>query len=169
MRKEALDAVGQNGESLRVEFVWRGDRYGHVIYVADAAGQLQLLLESVEGTPEDAWPPSPPLQSLHRETLPDGRQALLLVGAAGRGHWSASVEASAGSAALTFDFACRHGGDRGWLGCRYRALPGSSSLLSLDTTAATAAWRDGSLEFSALLGSPTTRWKFTIGGRLTLR
>src|SRR5262245_36695789 len=104
MRNESLIARGQRG-AMRVEFVWRGDRYGHVISALDHAGQTVPLFESIEGTPADDWPPSPPLVNLHREMLPDGREALLSVGAAGRSHWSASVEAAQHEAALMFDFA----------------------------------------------------------------
>ena len=33
--------------------------------------KVRPLLESIEGTPADDWPPSPPLQSLSIETLPE--------------------------------------------------------------------------------------------------
>ena len=53
------------------------------------AGQNHALLISVEGTSEESWPPSPPLQEVsHHE---NGVQpALLSVGMAGKSHWSAS-------------------------------------------------------------------------------
>jgi len=163
MRSEALEAVGLGGALLRVEFVWRGDRYGHVIAAADAAGQLQPLLESLEGTPTDDFPPSPPLQNLHRETLPDGRAALLLVGAAGRSHWSASIEAASGAPQLIFDIACRRGGEGGWLGCRYLAMGGAKSPLSLESDDAVVTWREGEVDIRpATNRSATTRWRFTV-------
>ena len=82
MNKAAIAAGG-----LRVEFLWLGDRYGHRIEAASGA-----VLVSEEGAPEDSWPPSPPLQSLHLETR-EHVQIAYLVGMAGSGHWSASIEA----------------------------------------------------------------------------
>ena len=65
------------------------------------------MLESVEGSASDDWPASPPLQNLSIEELAPGRRAALLVGMAGRSHWSASIEPVPGQAALLFDVACR--------------------------------------------------------------
>jgi len=161
MRSESLDATAF-GLVLRVEFVWRGDRYGHVISVVHS-GVAQPLLESLEGTPTDDWPPSPPLQSLHRETLPDGRSALLLVGAAGRSHWSASVEAAPCEPKLIFDLACRHGKESGWLGCRYSAAGAAGEQLAIESDAAAASWpAAGAVVRPAVITGPTTRWRYSV-------
>src|SRR5437773_7625601 len=122
MWSDAIDAVDYSGASLRVEFTWRGDRYGHVISLMNATGQTMLLFESIEGAHDDDWPPSPPLQSLSIEKLADGRSAALLVGMAGRSHWSASIETTVGALVLVFDVACRHSQAPKWLGSRYRRL-----------------------------------------------
>jgi hypothetical protein len=119
MRNVVLEATGANDVCLRVEFVWHGDRYGHLVSIIDSSGQPLPLLESIEGTPSDNWPPSPPLQSLSIETLPDGRRAALLVGMAGGSHWSASVEAASDEASIRFDVACRMGSEGALLGNRY--------------------------------------------------
>jgi hypothetical protein len=95
------------GIGLRADFRFQGDRFAHVVSLIGRGESPIPLLESVEGTAADAWPASPPLQSLHVETLQDGRRAVLLVGMAGRGHWSASIEALRDSAVLLFDIACR--------------------------------------------------------------
>ena len=85
------------------------------------SGAIVPLLESVEGTPSDDWPASPPLQSLQRRRSCRTAAAALLVGMAGRSHWSASVEAGPRPAALVFDIACRHTQrPSAWLGSRYR-------------------------------------------------
>src|SRR5947208_6718154 len=117
-----MDAPGRNGLMLRVEFRWNNDRFKHVVSIVDVTGQATPLLESLEGTPSDPWPPSPPLQSLHIEKLSDGRRATLLVGMAGRSHWSASIEVALGEAKLVFDLACRHTQQPQRLGSRYRRL-----------------------------------------------
>jgi len=147
---------------LRVEFVWRGDRYGHVIS-AVIGGQTELLLESLEGTPADDWPPSPPLQSLHRERLPDGRTALLLVGAAGRSHWSASVEALA-EPRLIFDIACRHSGRPLWLGSQYQRAPAALNRLAIQPDNAGIEGHEQQVRIgpSAPPATATSRWRFSL-------
>jgi hypothetical protein len=115
----SLDAINPDGLALRVEFIRRSDRYAHTISVVDQLRGVQPVLESVEGTATDDWPASPPLQNLSIEELAPGRRAALLVGMAGRNHWSASVEAVTGRAALVFDIACRIANDAGRLGSTY--------------------------------------------------
>lgn len=117
-----LDSIGLNGDILRIEFVKQGDRYRHLLSMVDSGIEPHPLCESIEGTADDPWPPSPPLQSLRFETLSDSRQVALLLGMAGRGHWSASIEPVAGEAAFLFDVACRAEAFDGWLGSQYRAL-----------------------------------------------
>jgi hypothetical protein len=120
---EARNALGMG---LRVEFERRGDRFGHVILLVMPGEEAVPLLESVEGGPSEDWPPSPPLQSLSIETLPDGRRAALLVGMAGKSHWSASIEAATpGEAALVFDVACRAGSIGGQPLSTYRTKDGA--------------------------------------------
>lgn len=103
---------------LRLD-LWRvGDRFTHRVY---AAGADVLLLASWEGEPDEVWPSSPPLQELHLETRPGGRELALLVGMAGHSHWSLSAELDAAAETLTFDVACRVRGPSGSLGSRYRS------------------------------------------------
>jgi hypothetical protein len=135
MKDAALEAIAASGLALRLVFVWRGDRFGHLIASRRPGGDWQPLLESVEGTAADDWPPSPPLQSLSIERLGHDRLAALLVGMAGRGHWSASMEAVQHEAKLVFDIACRHAGSPGWLGSRYRWLVGPLDRSPLAITA----------------------------------
>lgn len=162
MQNESLDARGTDGNVLRVEFRWLGDRFGHVLSAVDSAGQSQPLLESLEGTPADVWPPSPPLQNLHRETLPDGRTALLLVGAAGRSHWSASIEAARGEAKLLFDIACRHGTASGWLGSRYIARAAGWPTIQSEESQTTWTGGEVAIEPVQKSSSPTSRWQFAV-------
>lgn len=70
-------------------------------------GDWQPVLATVEGTPADEWPASPPFQSLHVEARDDGRTLALLVGMAGHSHWSASVEIDAAARCVRFDVAAR--------------------------------------------------------------
>jgi len=98
------------GDALWVEFYKLADRYQHAVLFRRGIGASQAASEvmcSAEGDANEAWPPSPPLQSLSIETLGDGRRVALLVGMAGKGHWSASIETDQQRPALIFDIACR--------------------------------------------------------------
>ena len=142
------------GGGLRVRFAFHDDRYAHEIALADGSQWIPVL-SSVEGSPEDEWPASPPLQSLHLESRPENRQLALLVGMAGHSHWSMSVELDPAAARVTFDIACRaRGGPLGHLGSRYQALhplaeQGPRRAICIPT--ATAAMRLG-IEICASIG-----------------
>ncbi len=87
-RTEHLQRVDAKGRGLFVRCDWAVDRYQHQIgWVID--GIEHAALESREGTPDDQWPPSPPLQQLSMQMI-EGNPALLGVGMAGSSHWSAS-------------------------------------------------------------------------------
>jgi hypothetical protein len=124
MRSEALETTGPDGLRLRVEFVWQVDRYRHIISAVEPRGRSIPLLESVEGALSDEWPPSPPLQSLHVETQQGGRRVALLVGMAGKSHWSASIGPLSNGTGLVFDLACRAGGSPRQIGTSYRFADG---------------------------------------------
>jgi hypothetical protein len=168
MRSEAIEAATSGGARLRIQFTRHNDRYGHVISLLNAAGGAEPVLESIEGSTDDAWPPSPPLQSLSIEKLPDGRPAALLVGMAGRCHWSASIETACGEAKLVFDLACRHSQEPEWLGNRYRRLTAAAEDLSIEADGANVTTE---AEFISIRprtiasGAATTRWKFAVSMR----
>jgi hypothetical protein len=108
---------------LRIVFPWHVDRYAHEIWLRDGIDWIRVLA-SVEGSPEEAWPASPPFQSLEiadRAATP----VALLVGMAGKSHWSASVEMDGRARLVRFEVACRvREGDVGTLGSTYRHCPG---------------------------------------------
>jgi hypothetical protein len=114
-----------SSDELQVEFFRRGDRVAHRLVYRGS-----LLAESIEGTPDEDWPASPPYQEVHFEStkLPE-REApcpiALLVGMAGRSHWSASV-APAAANEIAWDVACRLHGPPAWLGAQYRFAAGAS-------------------------------------------
>ncbi len=88
-----------NGQ-LRIEFDKNNDRFAHRVFLGETP-----LLQSIEGDDSDPWPPSPPLQELSVEDLGGDGPVGLLVGMAGKCHWSMSVEGASGS--YLFDVACR--------------------------------------------------------------
>jgi hypothetical protein len=104
--------------NIRVDFDWRGDRYGHAVSVlVDDA--WRELLRSQEGEPDDPWPPSPPLQHLIFSKRQDGATIALLVGSAGSSHWSMSVEPLGDRKEYLFDVACCGGGQPIRVGSAY--------------------------------------------------
>jgi hypothetical protein len=114
-----LCALESLDRRLRVEFRWRGDRFQHTISLDGVPAAA-----SIEGHSDDPWPPSPPIQQLVPQQI-DGRDVLLGVGAAGRSHWSVSIEPAQTprSGSLVFEWACRTPEPDGWLGSSYRLAP----------------------------------------------
>src|SRR5262245_6823580 len=103
MQCDSIETCETRGLRLCAKFVRSGDRISHVIEVSSASGKTVSMLQSVEGLATEHFPPSPPLQNLSIEIMTGGRRAALLVGMAGRSHWSASIEPAANKAALVFD------------------------------------------------------------------
>lgn len=100
-------AATLEADGLRVVFFKQGDRYAHRIETFDDVQRHWVpVLESLEGTPDDDWLPSPPFQQLHVEQRTNG-PVILLIGMAGRTHWSAAVEVADDRKAITFDVAAR--------------------------------------------------------------
>ncbi len=89
---------------LRIAYREQDDRYAHRI-ILSAPQEDMTLLESVESEPDVNWPASPPLQDFEIEPRGAGQRVALMVGMAGTGHWSASVEVE--KKFLRFDIACR--------------------------------------------------------------
>jgi hypothetical protein len=165
-----------------VRFVRAGDRYGHVVETSDG-DVLQPVLQSLEGKSDEAWPPSPPLQDLHVESRAGGEQVALLVGGAGRSHWSLSVTLDPTAGAVLFDAACRTSEAPRWLGSSYRLLePAAEASLTncglglgveiLDGLDQPALNRQqATIALPARLtveaGSHTIRWRYRIVQRTT--
>lgn len=104
---------------MRATFLWQRDRYAHRIEVLER-GRVTICLTTVEGDADDQWPPSPPLQQYSTEAGGAGEGLVLLLGMAGKSHWSASVETDATTTSLVFDVACRVARRPRWLGSTYR-------------------------------------------------
>lgn len=86
-------------------FNWSGDRYHHAWHFASSHGDVSVM--SVESGSEVAWPVSPPLQQIHRQSFADGREVVFGVGMAGRGHWSASFTLIPDLKCWIVELACR--------------------------------------------------------------
>lgn len=115
---------------LEIDFAWHGDRYAHVIGIRMAGSALAPLLTSIEGDSETDWPPSPALQQLSIERGVDGIERAMLVGMAGKSHFSLVVEPT--EHGFHFDVACRAKAPPDWLGSQYlRPEPGAAAGLEL--------------------------------------
>ena len=141
---------------LRVEFHWQRDRFIQRLFVDSVeAGN------SIEGDAEESWPSSPPLQQLSLEDI-NGSSVILGVGAAGRGHWSISVEIDNQSdvaEAIKFELACRSKEQPPFLGSSYR-LADSIVLTPADGT---CQLRDGRAVANPVdLDSQTHRWAYLL-------
>jgi hypothetical protein len=129
-----LSALNRLGIGVRVYFFWQDDRYCHRIEAVDGH-QMRALLESLEGDQNSDWPASPPLQHVNVSWITSDSEQVhvaMLVGAAGRSHWSMCVsardrqcqprEGDPGDIELSFDVACRTRSSANWLGSTYRVL-----------------------------------------------
>lgn len=117
-----LDSVDCAGRGLRVEFFRHNDRYAHQILAVGCEELPVLLLESIEGTATEIWPASPAFQALNMDELASevAQPCAMLIGMAGRSHWSLSVCAcEADTPAMTFEVACRVKEVPKWLGSSY--------------------------------------------------
>lgn len=99
----------QGGEPLQIDggdlgqlsFKWANDRYCHHWIAASG----EVLMESSETN--DPWPASPPMQQIHQQSFPDGREVIFGVGMSGRGHWSASFTLVPDLKCWIVELACR--------------------------------------------------------------
>ena len=116
-----------DGRGLLISFRWRDDRFDHVVSVI-GGGEL---ISSVEGDDQQDWPPSPPFQEATPHGADHAPHAILLVGMAGKSHWSASAERSGDSPRIVFDVACRLTAAPTCLGSSYRVVGGSCQSASV--------------------------------------
>ena len=153
---------------------WRvGDRWRHEFRVRPTAadGDERAVAASVEGTPDEPWPASPPLTQVEPVQLADGRRGLLAIGVAGRSHWSASVTADFDSCAIAFDVACRLSEATERLGSTYRLLVPDGGLviepLPIDGEPACRILSDDGLcridvPMQAIRLPVTVRWRYLV-------
>ncbi len=156
----SLQSLNAQGQGVRVEFQKTGDRFAHTI-LAVQNGKVTPLLTSIEGTPDDVAPPSPPFAELHQQG-----EIVFLSGATTLGHWSMSVEVADGR--LLFDVACRLKKKPEWLGVTY-SVAEEGYLLEPDSPAQVTLQQGKQLvtpSMSAIPDFPATiQWRYTIASK----
>ena len=115
-----LKSRESSGWNLIAQMSMSGDRFITELIVA-TPDETFVVLHSVEGTAEDVWPSSGPLQEVVPQSNDSG-DFLAGVGAAGKSHWSTIVTSDAHDVALEFDFACRIKSEADWLGSTYKVF-----------------------------------------------
>ena len=150
--------LSTDDEQLAVEFRWHGDRFVHRVLTA---GGEQL--SSVDGSEDEAWPPSPPLQQLSPESTGD-KTLIFGVGLAGQSHWSVSVEVveQEGRPALKFDWACRCKQPPERLGTTYTTGPAFHVEPSPGTRLRVTDDHQQRLEPAEIAAAGTHQWTYTI-------
>lgn len=115
-----------------VQFTQQGDRIAHEVRIQPHGGGAELVWNSVEGTDAEDWPLSPPYQELMMQEI-GGRQVALLVGMAGKSHWSLSVDIDSQRNSVRFDAACRIATTPRQLGSTYRGPTAPSIVRSTES------------------------------------
>jgi hypothetical protein len=138
-------------------FAWQ-DRIAHSVEIQQN-GSSQIW-ESVEGNDQQDWPPSPPFQNLSIQRIRESDVALL-VGMAGKSHWSLSVDIDAERGSIRFDVACRITTDAGQLRSTYRC-PSVAAVECLVVTGNASTIRQlenhWCVEPDSVDSSATVRW-----------
>ena len=111
--------------SLRAVFTRHADRWHHRVEIR-ADSKWPVVLRSVEGVPEEDFPPSPAIQQLHPHVDANTGLAVLGVGMSGGNHWSLVCKTSSsqqdGAHQLAFSFACRSRHPPARIGNTYEVL-----------------------------------------------
>ncbi len=115
-----LPAIEVADQPFVLSFARVGDRLSHAISRVGASGNADIVLHSVEGTSADDWPTSTALQNLSIEELTPNQPVALLVGMAGKSHWSASIERLPTGDGWLWDVACRFSTPPQFLGSTYQ-------------------------------------------------
>lgn len=87
---------------LQLSFSLAGDRWSHMISIADENDWRSVLM-SLEGAPQDRYPPSPAFQDLRLERIDDVTQEFQLMGQCGSGIYSAAIRCHLERAEIDFD------------------------------------------------------------------
>lgn len=113
--------ISLSAGALSVRYSKLRDRLSHTVGIAVGDSYIPLL-ESIEGSEEEPWPASPPMQQMVEECFTPGANPVLLgVGLSGNGHWSTAINTQK-IGQLKFDIACKNTKSSTWFGSQYRLM-----------------------------------------------
>ncbi len=158
-----LETDRRLGAGLEVLFVWRDDRYHQTVNIVSGPERLPLL-SSVEGDDQTIWPSSPPFRQVAVEQHATSRVALL-VGMAGKSHWSASIHSPVGESRLLFDVACLARQAPLKLGSCYRL---NAEPVDLTHTSLLLSTPAGNVQLQTIAGGPWTPRLFVQDGNASI-
>lgn len=100
----------QGERALQCRLQQSEDRWQTTVELFELSGDSDdpiELMRSIEGDPQNDWPPSPPFQECQQ--LPSMPNAILATGMAGNSHWSVAVEPNDADhpTGIQWDVACR--------------------------------------------------------------
>lgn len=123
-----IDAINSRSIGVRVMFEWVGDRYSQTLYGV-RKDAVDAIVRSVDDEDFEGWPLSFPIQELREVENAAVQRALLLMGSAAYGHWSATVQVAHFDDAnpyIEFDIAVRLHRLPAYLGIAYRTIEGAT-------------------------------------------
>jgi hypothetical protein len=124
----SLDAVNARGVGVRIAFERSGDQFSHIVYGV-RQNRTDAVLRSVDSAEFDGWPASVAVQEVRLTPDSAGGEALVLMGAAAGGHWSATVRVvkfEKANPRLEFDVAVRLTRSPAFLGATYETTSNAS-------------------------------------------
>ena len=104
MSQHDLQLVLGTSPQWRLCFDANGDRHDSRLELVHDSRSVIVLTSPATDEPAD-WPPAPPIQECRRHS--EQPNVLLATGAAGKAHWSASIEANEETGTILWDVACR--------------------------------------------------------------
>ncbi|HEX6964067.1 MAG TPA: hypothetical protein VF175_19520 [Lacipirellula sp.] len=123
-----LDAVNNRGVGVRVAFERVSDRFSQTLYGL-RKDAVDAVAHSVDDKDFEGWPLSFPVQELREVENAAAQRALLLMGSAAYGHWSATVQVTHFDDAnpyIEFDVAVRLHRAPAYLGIAYKTIEGAT-------------------------------------------
>jgi hypothetical protein len=124
------ESVVINADGIRAIFQREDQRWTHQVELMNDSGEHDLIMRSLEGAADDAWPPSPVIQELEVPVKDGVIAGVMGLGMSGPVHWSLScytaphpVAKWSGLKSLIFEAACRVQGAFERVGTCYHVVP----------------------------------------------
>jgi hypothetical protein len=84
------ESVVINADGIRAVFQRENQRWIHQIELSDNSGNYEVVMRSLEGAADNAWPPSPVIQEIEVPVKDGVIRGVIGLGMSGSVHWSMS-------------------------------------------------------------------------------